>query len=167
MARRRSAVSWYALPHRVLAWHRRRACNAVLHRCTALGRVGLRRVAARRCMRACCRLVASRRMIASRRRSSGIACFMSRSTENSEPVFSSVVIASVAIERFESEISDSRSCNAAQRAFTQRAFMQRTVQRATETAIPKRTTRRARRESIGARGLRRAAARRRKTPHTA
>ena len=36
-------------------------------------------------------------------------CFMSRSTENSEPVFSSVVIASVAIERFESEISDSRS----------------------------------------------------------
>jgi len=38
-----------------------------------------------------------------------VICFISRSTPDSEPVLSSVVIASVAIERFESLISPSMS----------------------------------------------------------
>jgi hypothetical protein len=49
-----------------------------------------------------------------------------------------VVIASVAIERFESEISDSRSCNAA-RSYAARSYVARRTARQ-ETRIPKRTT---------------------------
>jgi hypothetical protein len=53
-----------------------------------------------------------------------------------------VVIASVAIERFESEISDSRSCSAARTYAARRTARSYVAQRSAqqETRIPKRTT---------------------------